>query len=134
MLSTFLFVYESIMFFLSCIFAAFNFVSIWWWVSWSLSFISGCFDWSVPVIDVLVWTMLKGTVKCDICCELQISVNQNDSQCILCSWDIPVSAPSSVCEIIYYSDWFEKCKLLWFFIQTLMLEYLTKYWRQCIAF
>jgi len=49
----------------------------------------------------LAWTMLKGTVKCDICCELQNSVNQNDSQCILCLWDIPVSTPSSVCEYTY---------------------------------
>jgi hypothetical protein len=39
-----------------------------------------------------------------------------------------------VSEIIYFCDWFEKCKLVWFSIQTLMLEYLTIYWGQCIAF
>jgi len=64
----------------------------------------------------LAWTMLKGTVKCDICCELQNSVNQNDSQCILCLWDIPVSTPSSVCEC------FHVCKLLSFFFLTSLGE------------
>ena len=47
-------------------------------------------------MDVSVRSTMKGAAKCDKHCELQISVNRQGLERILCFWDIPESMPASV--------------------------------------
>ena len=50
----------------------------------------------LSAMDVSVRTTMKGAAKCDKHCELQISVNRQGLERILCFWDIPESMPASV--------------------------------------
>ena len=47
-------------------------------------------------MNVSVRATMKGAAKCDKHCELQISVNRQGLERILCFWDIPESMPASV--------------------------------------
>ena len=50
----------------------------------------------LSAMDVSVRSTMKGAAKCDKHCELQISVNRQGLERILCFWDIPESMPASV--------------------------------------
>ena len=50
----------------------------------------------LSAMDVSVRSTMKGAAKCDTHCELQISVNRQGLERILCFWDIPESMPASV--------------------------------------
>ena len=50
----------------------------------------------LSAMDVSVRSTMKGAAKCDKHCELQISVNRQGLERILCFWDMPESMPASV--------------------------------------
>ena len=60
-------------------------------------------DLQLSAMDVSVRSTMKGAAKCDKHCELQISVNRQGLERILCFWDIPESTPASV-SVLYNSS------------------------------
>ena len=59
----------------------------------------------LSAMDVSVRSTMKGAAKCDKHCELQISVNRQGLERILCFWDIPESMPASVSMLCCSSSW-----------------------------
>ena len=73
------------------------------------------FSSQLLAMDVSVRTTMKGAAKCDKHCELQISVNRQGLERILCFWDIPESMPASVSMLCCSSSpaiWHCRCECL----------------------